>query len=251
MSDVVRGALDAMRGARFLAARPRLWGWIAAPAVVSLALLIAIVAGAVTIVGPWIAGLVAFLPGAWAETVVNVALSIVLAVLSLTVFLSVAALIAAPFNEMLSERVEEELTGRPGERFRFSRFLRDVVVGVVHAARRVIVYLLLIAAIFVVSFVIPGIGALIATALGAIVTARFASYDAYDAVWARRRWRYREKIAYLRAQRWRTLGLGAAVAALVLVPGLNLVALSIGATGATLAFLDGERASGEAAVARR
>jgi uncharacterized protein involved in cysteine biosynthesis len=67
------------------------------------------------------------------------------------------------------------------------------------------------------------------------MTARFAAYDAYDAVWARKGWSYRAKMAFLGRQRARTTGLGAAVALLLIVPVVNLVALSIGAAGATLA----------------
>jgi CysZ protein len=106
----------------------------------------------------------------------------------------------------------------------------------------VFLYLLLVLALLIVSAVIPVIGAIVAAALGAYVTASFAAYDAYDAIWARRRWRYADKVAYVKQRRWRAIGLGGVVAALMLVPGLNLVALSMGAAGATLAFLDDERA---------
>ncbi len=246
LPDATRGASDALRGARFILVHPRLWSYIVAPALVALVALVLIVTWLIGAVGAPLAGLVEFVPGAWAESVVQVLVGIVMAVLSLSVFLSVAALIAAPFNEMMSESIEELVTGRRGERFRLLGFGRDLVVGVAHAARRVAIYLVIIATLFAVSWIVPGIGALVATAVGAIVTARFASYDAYDAVWSRRRWRYAEKTAYLRQRRWRSLGLGAAVAALLLVPGLNLIALSIGAAGATLAFLDDEKASAAA-----
>jgi CysZ protein len=252
MSDVVRGVSDAVRGASYLAARPRLWVWIVLPALVSLALLVGIIAGAIALAEPLLERAVAYVPSgyaSWAEGGATVILAIVLGAVGFTVFLSAAALIAAPFNEMLSEAIEAQLTGRPGEPFRPVRFVIDVVVGVFHALRRIAIYLVLIAALFVVSVVVPVIGAIVATALGAYVTARFASYDAYDAVWARKRWRYRDKTAYLSQRRWRTIGLGAAIGGLTLVPGLNLVALSIGAAGATLAFLAEER--GAASVAPR
>ena len=68
---------------------------------------------------------------------------------------------------------------------------------------------------------LPVVGTITATVLGFIATARFGSYDAYDAVWSRRRLRYRAKVAYLREHRWRTLGLGAVMAGILVVPGLN------------------------------
>jgi CysZ protein len=241
LSDAARGAADAMAGARFLLARPRLWIWVALPALLSLVILVGIVVWFLGFIGVPLRGLVEFVPGSWAETLLHVIVGVATALLSLTVFLSFASLIAAPFNEMLSESIEAIVTGRPGERFRFFGFLRDLVVGMAHALRRVILYLTVIAALFLASWIIPVLGAAVAAVIGAIVTARFASYDAYDAVWSRRRWRYADKTAYLRQRRFRTLGLGGAVAALLLVPGLNLVALSVGASAATLAFLDDER----------
>ena len=77
----------------------------------------------------------------------------------------------------------------------------------------------------------------LAIAIGYYVTARFAAYDTYDAVFARRGWSYGAKMEYLARHRSRTLGLGAGVALLLMVPVLNLLALPLGAAGATLGFL--------------
>jgi len=103
------------------------------------------------------------------------------------------------------------------------------------------VYLVVMGGLLVLGVVVPVIGTIVATGGGALATARFASYDAYDAIWSRRHWRYRAKIEYLRMNRWRTLGLGAVIALLLVVPGLNLIALSIGATAATLRIVELER----------
>jgi CysZ protein len=103
--------------------------------------------------------------------------------------------------------------------------------------------------LLIVGIAVPVVGTTVAAVLGFIATARFASYDAYDAVWARRRYRYRAKVGYLRENRWRTLGMGAVVAPLLLVPGLNVVALAIGATAATLRMIEQERSRDSAAAA--
>jgi uncharacterized protein involved in cysteine biosynthesis len=129
----------------------------------------------------------------------------------------------------------------PGPRFSLSRFVVDVLIGIAHAARRVFVYVVVMGALLVLGVAVPVIGTALATALGAIATARFASYDAFDAIWARRRYRYRAKVAYLRENRWRTLGMGAVVAVLLVVPGLNLVGLSVGAAAATLRVIEQDK----------
>ena len=182
------------------------------------------------------------IPVYWAGSVLEIIAVLALAFASISICISVAALIAGPFNEMLSESIEEHLTGVPGPRLRLGRFVVDLVVGIAHTLRRVLVYLVVMGALLVLGVVVPVVGTIVTTVGGAIATARFASYDAYDAIWARRRWRYRAKIEYLRINRWRTLGLGAVVAALLLVPGLNLIGLSIGAAAATLRVVELERA---------
>jgi CysZ protein len=251
ITDFVRGALDGLRGASFLAARPRHWKWIVAPALAAAALLVAIVVTLSRLLEAPTAWLADLLPVSWAQGVLHVVAVLVLLVLSYSVFLSVAMLIAAPFAEMLSESIEEELTGVPGPPFRLFGFLWDLLVGLIHGLRRVVLYLVTMGFLLLLSVVIPGIGAIASLVLGGLATARFASYDAYDSVWARRRLRYRDKMTALRADRWRTLGLGALVATLMLVPFVNLVALSIGAAGATLSTLERERRfAGQAAASR-
>jgi CysZ protein len=235
------GARDATRGAAFLAARPRLWGWIVAPALLALVILVAVICVAVGWAGEAIDWIVGFLPDSlerWIAGALTAVLVVALAFAGYVVFLGLAAIVAAPFNEMLSEAVEREVTGVEPPPFSPLVLLRDIALGIVHGARRVMVYLFTVAALFAVALIVPIAGPIVAAVLGTIVTARFAAYDAFDAVAARKGWAYGAKLQYLRVHRGRSYGLGAAVAALAAVPGLNLVALSVGATGATLAWLD-------------
>jgi CysZ protein len=236
--DLSRGVGDAFRGASFLAGHPRLWIWVAAPAVIAVVLLAVIVGWVLSLLSAPIAAISAWLPGAWAENVLHVIATIILAIASLSIVVSVAAVIAGPFNEMLSEAVEERVTGVKGPPFRVFRFVIDLLVGLAHALRRAIVYLATMLGLLILGAVIPIIGTVIAAAVGAVVTAQFAAYDAHDAVFARKRWRYRAKIAYLRERRWRALGLGGMVSLLLVFPGINIIGLAIGATGATLKFVD-------------
>jgi CysZ protein len=106
--------------------------------------------------------------------------------------------------------------------------------------KRVVVAIVGAVLLFVLGFV-PVIGTIAAMLLGGYFTARGAAYDCYDAVLSRRDLPYDTKTAYLAERRGRTLGLGVAVAGMLLVPVLNLVALGVGAAGATLAVLDEKR----------
>ena len=241
MGDLVRGIYDGLRGAAYLVSNPRLWKWVLAPAIVAAVVLVVAIGWILALLSPWIAGLAAYFPGSWADNVLKLIAGVVLFFASVSIFVSIAALIAAPFNEMLSESIEERVTGVPGPKFRVLRFLGDIVIGILHAARRVAVYLVVMGGVLILGVAVPVVGTIVAAVLGFIATARFASYDAFDAIWARRRYKYRDKVGYLRANRWRTLGMGAVVAVLLIVPGLNVVGLSIGATAATLRVLESER----------
>jgi len=241
MLELFKGAGDLARGARVLFAHPRLLLWLLAPAAATLLVITAVIWGVFALSDPASAWVHAHVPGwlaGWLGTVLRVAVVSGLAVGGLLVFVTVSGLLAGPFCEMLSEAVEERLTGKPSPGFSVTAFLRGMVAGIVHAARRLLVYLFTLVLVFVVGAAIPVVGSALALLLAAYFAAASAAYDCFDAVLARRLWSYQRKLAFLRAHRGRTLGVGAATTALLLVPVVNLVALGLGATAATLAFLD-------------
>jgi uncharacterized protein involved in cysteine biosynthesis len=244
MSEIHRGLADLGRALAFLGSRPRLWKWLIAPALLALVVLVLVVGGVVLAVAPLIAGVVAWAPS-WLEGIVSwtlhIAAAVGLGIVGLVVFTGVVGAIAGPFNELLSEAVEEELRGTPlGESVSVVAIVRDVLVGVIHAVRRLLRGLGWLAIVLAVGLV-PVLGVLGAVALGGYLAASSAAYDSYDAVLSRRRLSYAAKHEYVARHRGRSLGLGLGVAGLVLVPVVNLFALGLGATAATLAIheLDG------------
>ena len=237
MSELGRGMRDMGRGFAFLNEHPRLWGWVIAPAVITLLLVTALVVVASRLLTHVLASLTAHLPS-WLAGAASRALAplVVGALLAgaLFVFVALAGLITGPFCERLSEAVDVQLTGHEGPPFSLPRFLWELAISIAHSLRRLIASVVGAIFLFALSFV-PVVGTIAAIVLGGWFAARAAAYDSYDAVLARRALPYREKWAYLDMYRSRTLGLGATVAGLLLVPGVNLVALGVGAVGATLA----------------
>lgn len=227
-----------------LRAHPRLWRYVVAPAVVSALVLAGLIAAAFRLARPLVAWTTGALPDSLAHVagaVMSVVIGVALAIGALFLFVTIAGLIAGPFNEALSEHVEHALTGRPAAETSFGALVRGIFVGIVHGVRRLVVSLLGFVLVLAVGL-IPVVGTAAAIAFGAWLTAGAAAYDCYDAVFGRRAMAYRAKLAYLKAHRGRSLGLGGAVAAMLLVPGLNLIALGLGAAGATVAVLELERA---------
>jgi CysZ protein len=210
------------------------------PAIVTLLVLVGIVLGVAAVVDPLVVWVAAHVPS-WLETIVSWILRIVVVVgvgmAAMVVFVGVAGMIAGPFNEMLSEAVEEELTGKKGAPFALGAFLKEALVGVAHALRRLALSLVWLVLLFALGFV-PVVGTIAAFAIGLYLAASGCAYDCYDAVLARRGMSYAQKQAFLATHRQRSMGLGAAVAGMLFVPFVNLIALGLGATAATLALND-------------
>lgn len=237
MSQFARGVGDIGRGFSYLNAHPRLWGWVIAPAVVTALLLSTVVVAGWRLMRSIVQWATGALP-TWLADIAGTALSILLflglGAAALLLFVSVAGAIAGPFCEMLSEEVDEELTGRKSPPFTLGRFLSDLSRGIGHSVRRLVTSLLVALLVLAISF-IPVAGTIAALLIGGWFTARAAAYDCYDAVLSRRSVPYQKKLDYLKKHSSRSFGLGLGVAALMLFPVVNLVALGIGAVGATLA----------------
>jgi len=239
MEQLATGVRDVGRGLGVLRAHPVLWKWVVAPAVITLALIAALIAGIVHLVDPVNTWVMLHLPSTLAHLASSVLTTLIVAALAagaFLIFVPLAGMIAGPFNERLSEHVEAMLTGQPPARSSPASFVHGAALGVAHGLRRLAAALAGLVIVFALGLV-PVIGTVAAVVAAGWFAARGTAYDCYDAVLARRAMAYRDKLGYLARHRRRTLGLGAAVAGMLLVPGLNLIALGLGAAGATVAAL--------------
>ena len=194
--EFTRGVRDLGGGLRVLRAHPSLWNWVLAPAIITALLFAGLVVGVLHLIAPITAWLHRHLPAALDGVVTGALTAVVgvaLSICALAIFVSVAGILSGPFNEMLSERVEMKLTGRPAGRFSLGEFAHGAVLGVVHGVRRLLASLFGLVLVFLLS-AIPVVGSIAAIAYGAWLAARCAAYDCYDAVLARRTLGYRAKL---------------------------------------------------------
>ena len=240
MRDFVAGLGFFIRGVGCVAARPRLWPWAAIPLVINTVLMIGVVAGAWYAWGLW--------GGTWADSwwfavlywLGVVVVTAVVMVIIFFVFTIVGSVLAAPFNDVLSEKVEERVLGGPAEEpGGFAWFLREMIRAVRAAAALVSIQVgtLLFLAVFMLIPVVGGIPFL----LGSIV---FAAMDFLDVIMDRKRFRTREKFAFVWNNLSLCMGFGVAAYVSLLVPGVNLLILPAGAAGATLLFLSVDKGVG-------
>lgn len=158
--------------------------------------------------------------------------------LSMVACIAIANLIAAPFNDALSEAVERIETGQPGLPFSFRRLLSDLGRTLRVELVKLTIYAGVMGPALVASWLLPGIGQLLYTVFGLLFTSLYMALDYVDWPASRRGYALRERLALLRVRPLLTLGFGFAVAACLFVPLLNLFFMPLAVAGGTRLFLD-------------
>ena len=192
----------------------------------------------------WIAPLRLFLGAA------GVVSFLLTAAVGLAIAFLAASLVASPFHDVLSRRVERVETGSvvdlAGAGLR--GLVRDSATVAFADLQRVTLFLSLQGVVLLAGLV-PGLQIVAGPALIA-VTMFFLPLEYGSYALDRRGYRFRAKLAWLRAHLGRSLGFGAASCLLCAVPLVNLAALPILVTAGTLLVLrSGADAAGPEAAA--
>lgn len=242
---VVWGARYAVYGVRIVATHPSVWWMIVVPMLVTIGLFVFGFWG-LGVVLPW---LTTFLwtprpeHAAWVWMTYRVVLwtfrlSVAVA-LAVLLYLT-AGLVATPFNDLLSQRVEREVLGTTDERTPLGRALVDLFWSIVHSALSLTVYLAVMLVAFLFNLV-PGVGSAVSFVVGALASGMFFSREAMDGCLSRRRMTYARKWRVVAAQWPVALGFGLTVSLLMWIPFLNFLALPMSVAGGTLMFCHLER----------
>ncbi|MCA9574595.1 MAG: EI24 domain-containing protein [Sandaracinaceae bacterium] len=185
--------------------------------------------------------------GVWASVkrglhaVFDWGLTFLLAAAGVLVVAALASIIAAPFNDLLSEEVERRVTGVGGPPFTLSALLRDTVRTVRVEVTKLVLYACVMLPLFVLQFLIPVVGALLYTAFGFVFTATYFAVDYVDWPATRRGYGVRRRAALVRSRFLPMFGFGAGVYLFLLIPIVNLFFMPAAVAGGTLLFLDLER----------
>lgn len=192
--------------------------------------------------GGWLANVInwSFGPLKWLVAVP------VLLLLCYYTFTMVGLIVAAPFNDMLSERVERAIC-EPKEkqslplRVTTALMFQSMLDALGILGRQILWTLLVLPLVFV-----PVVGFLPLFLVGA----HFAGLGYFDTSMARNNLRNRHKQPVLRVHRWEILGLGVAMQLLFLIPFVGLLMLPVGVTAGTILYtrIDWERALREAGL---
>ena len=179
----------------------------------------------------WVGGLLRALRG-----LIEFIAGVLLTLLGLVLVLVVSAVVAAPFNDALSEAVEHILTGETAPPFSLSRMVADVARTVRLELLKVMLYLAVVGPMFLASFVIPGVGQAVSL-VGFALTAIYLGIDYVDWPAARRDWSVRDRLAFARRHLPAVAGFGTGVWLLLFIPLVNLLFMPAAVAGGTILFL--------------
>ena len=173
----------------------------------------------------------------WLLWLFAVLLTAVLVFFSFTV---VGNLLASPFNDLLSERTEEVLSGHVNdERFSFGRFLRDALQTVLMEAKKMWVFVVVMVFILPLNL-LPGIGNSLYTLLAVSLTLFFLSFEYLGFVLVRKHQFFREQKSYIFARKFLMLGFSCGVMTLLAIPFFQLFCIPLAVIGATRLWCEEE-----------
>ncbi|MDH3454830.1 MAG: EI24 domain-containing protein [Desulfuromonadales bacterium] len=173
----------------------------------------------------------------WFLWVVAVLLTAVLVFFSFTV---VGNLLASPFNDLLSERTEEALSGKVNDEvFAFGRFFRDALQTVLMEAKKMWVFVVVMVLILPLNL-LPGIGNSIYTLLAVSLTLFFLCFEYLSFVLVRKHQFFREQKRYIFARKFLMLGFSCGVMTLLAIPFFQLLCIPLAVIGATRLWCEEE-----------
>lgn len=146
-------------------------------------------------------------------------------------------IILSPIFALLSEKVEEKITGNVVP-FNASQFLKDIVRGIILAMRNLLIELLLIA-VFTIAGLFGGPFALLVVPVLWLISAYFYGFSMMDYTCERRKMSISQSIQFISENRSMALGNGGMYLILEKIPFVGLCIAPINAVvGATTCILE-------------
>ncbi len=251
IKDLGAGFRYLLKGFTFLAGNPRLWAWAVMPTVINIILLAAMIALFAHFYGDlytWLAarlGIHGFaVADAWWQHLINwiiwagnMLFQILIVLLSLIIFLIVSYaasfVVAGPFNDMLSERVEVMVTGIPPPPFTLKKFISDLWRTIKVESTKAGVLLAIPVVLFVVSF-IPIVGGPLYVVLIFFFGAWDLGFSYADLPFGRKAVPFKVRWAFAKREKWALIGLGAGF----VIPFFALIFAPPMVVGGTLLYVE-------------
>ena len=246
-----RGLSYAVRGARFVYFKhPKLARYWAFPITITGAALVSVFYGAGTLYDDLGGAVWGLFPESWNEAtgflgglatalrwLIELVSGLLITLFGLVLVVVLSSVVAAPFNDALSEAVEHILTGEQAPPFSLKRMVADIFRTIRLEIGKVLLYAVIVGPMFLASFIIPGVGQVISI-VGFVLTAVYLGVDYIDWPAARRDWSVRDRVTFTRRQLAAVTGFGTGVWVLLFIPLVNLFFMPAAVAGGTMLFVD-------------
>ena len=167
----------------------------------------------------------------WLNWLIEILFGIVLAIVVYYSFTVVANLISAPFNSILSARIEAMLTGQKPVDINSDRFFKLLARTLTSETKKIIYAIKWFIPLLIIT-IIPGVN-VVSPFLWILFAAWFFALEYSDYPLANRSLFFDEVKEYNRNNRMRSLGLGTAVFVMTSIPVLNFFAMPVSVAAAT------------------
>ncbi|MEL0083787.1 MAG: sulfate transporter CysZ [Gammaproteobacteria bacterium] len=235
--NLIEGIGYLIRGGKIIR-EPGLRKFVVAPLLVNLILFITLISALVNFISNQMDRLLGYLPG-WLEWLEWLLWPLLLLALLLVVsysFVTLANIIASPFNGLLAERVEQLLTGQPLPDTPWAQLMRDIVPTMVNEIRK-LGYFVRYAIPIGLLMIFP-VTTAIATPLWFAFTSWMLALEYLDYPMSNNRIQFvdvRDRAGKLRLT---SFGFGLVIMLLSTVPLLNLIVMPAAVAGATAAWVE-------------
>ena len=232
----VTGFTAPLRAMGFLLARPRLWPLALAPFLINLLLFTLFFWFSLTRFQSWVEALLPQGDQWWWRVLfylLVVLMTLLLLVVMVYIFAMVGRVLAAPFLEMLTQRVEREYNAAGVVEI---GILKSIGRAFLQESKKFLLFALLMLVLLLLNL-IPGLGSVIYALLAFVAASFFLASDFLDYPLERRGLSLAEKLSYVRGLGLTGLAFGAACLVLGMIPILNLALLPLAAVGGVLLYL--------------
>ncbi len=237
LGNPVQGGRYILRGVHLLSEK-KLRAFVIIPLIINIVLFSAALFVMFNQLPTWIASWLSFLPGflSFLEFILYPLFAITAVLVIYYGFNIVANIIAAPFNGLLSERVEQMQTGKALPDESFKELLNIVPRSIAREFAKLAYYLPRLILLLILSF-IPGLN-LFAPIFWFLFGAWMMAIQYCDYPMDNNKVSFKEMLRLLKKQRLTSLGFGGLVQLAMMVPILNFIMMPVAVIGATLYWIE-------------
>ncbi|HON77992.1 MAG TPA: EI24 domain-containing protein [Spirochaetota bacterium] len=170
--------------------------------------------------------------------IISPILAVLLIIITALMYSITGSIIIAPFNDIISAKVESRLTGTVlDDSFSLSEMISDIL-RITGNIIKLLTIITVFQIILLLLNIIPFAGSVLYSAISFISAMFFLGFQFFDFPLERRKMVFREKLKVMWKFKFTTVGLGTGFFLISIVPVIGFLGLNLGAVGATLLYVD-------------